>query len=103
MSVDTDITMLDELEGILEAQISLARRGKIGDVERLSEQAGCLVKKMAQEGISESVEFRPRQEKLQELYRRLVLIVTAAKAQAAEQLQQVGQGRKMLETYRRSI
>ena len=94
--------LLDELQTLLEKQIELARQGNIREVEVLSEEAGSLVKKIAQTGIldpAEAVFNGERQEQLQKLYEELCLTVTAQKADVSEKLSQVRKGKRTLQAY----
>ncbi len=43
MSTDKQISMLDELQGLLEKQIEMARRSSLRRVEALAEQADSVV------------------------------------------------------------
>jgi len=97
---DRQLHLLDELQGLLEKQIKLARQGSIIDMERLSSQASSLVEKITQAGILELAEFKNRREHLQKLYEVLCLALTAQKADITEKLSQVRKGRKTIKAYR---
>jgi len=105
MSTDKQIHMLDELQSLLEKQIELAQQGNPASrrIELLSEQADSLVGKIAKTGILELAEFKHRRELLHELYDRLRLALTTQKAETAERLSRVHQGRKTIGTYRSNI
>ena len=105
MSTDKQIHMLDELQSLLEKQIELAQQGNPASrrIEVLSEEADSLVGKIAKTGILELAEFKHRRELLHELYDRLRLVLTTQKAETAERLIRVRQGRKTIGTYRRNI
>jgi hypothetical protein len=94
---------LDELQGLLERQIELARQGSISEVEALSRQAESLAVRLAQSGILQSVEFRNRRERLEKLYEDLRLAITIQKADAFAELRRVRKGRKAVEAYRNNI
>lgn len=102
MSNDEQINILDELQGLLEMQLKLARRGNSAGkkIEVLSKQADLLVEKITQAGILNRPEFKNQRENLKKLYEDLNLAVTAQRAETAEKLSQVRRGRKIVETYR---
>jgi len=100
---DGQMHLLDGLQGLLEKQIELARKGKINEIEVLSKQAGSLVGKIARSGVFESAEFRSRREQLRKLYQNLCLALAAQKAETAEKLSQVRRGKKTIEVYRNNI
>ncbi len=100
---DKQIHQLDMLQDLLEEQIKLARQNKIADVEKLSAQAGALAEEITKGRIPEQAEFKDRCEHLAELYRKLVLILTAHKEQAGDQLRRISEGRKTLQTYRSNV
>jgi len=80
-----------------------AQQANIGDVELLSEQATCLVEKIAQTGVLESAEFENRRERLQKLYHKLNLVITARRDQTGETLSRVRRGKKTVEAYGNNI
>jgi len=103
MSTDKQISMLDELQGLLEMQIELARQGNINEVEVSSKQASSLVEEIARSGIFESAEFRSRREQLRKLHQDLCLALTAQKAETANELSRVRKGKKSIKAYRNNI
>ena len=70
MSTDKNISMLDELQSLLEQQLELARQGNSAgeQIEVLGRQADCLVEKIIQAGILERPEFESRRKKMKKLY-----------------------------------
>lgn len=102
MSNDEQINMLDELQGMLEMQLKLARQGNSAgkEIEVLSKQADWLVETISQAGILERPEFKNQKENLKKSYEQLHLAITAQRADTAEKLSQVRRGRKIVETYR---
>lgn len=102
MSTNKDISMLDELQGLLERQLELAHQGNPAgeQIEALCRQADCLVKEITQAGIPDRPEFESQKKKLQKTYEDLHLALTAQKADTAEKLSHVRRGRKIVETYR---
>ena len=102
MSTNQNISMLDELQNLLEQQLELCRQGNSAgeQIEVLGRQADFLVKEITQTGILERPEFESQKKKLKKLYEDLHLALTAQKADTAEKLSQVRRGRKIVETYR---
>jgi hypothetical protein len=103
MCVEGQIHLLDELQNLLEKQITLAQQGDIGEVEVLIERTGSLIEKISGTGIPESDEFENRKERLQKLYSSLSLALAVRNADVAEKLEQIQKGRKIIRTYRRNI
>lgn len=94
---------LDDLKGLLEEQIKLARQGNISDVETLCRQADSLVREIKQAGILEQPEFKNQRQQLRKLYEDLRLAITTQKAGVEEELNHIRKGKKTIETYRNSI
>ncbi|MGB2866510.1 MAG: hypothetical protein WBC05_24480 [Sedimentisphaerales bacterium] len=105
MSTDKQISMLDELQGLLQQQLELAHQGNSAGerIEVLGRQADCLVEKITQAGILERAEFESQKKKLKKSYEDLHLAITAQKAETNEKLIQVRRGRNIVETYRSNI
>ena len=103
MSTNEQTQLLDDLQSLLERQIELAQQANIGDVELLSERTTYLVEKIAQTGILESAEFENRRERLQKLYHKLNLVITARRDQTDETLSRVRRGKKTVEAYGNNI
>jgi len=100
---DEQLNLFDELQGLLEKQIKLARQGDIGSVERLTIEVSCVVDMIARAGILELDQWKDRREQLQELYEELCLAITAQQADIAEKLSRIRKGRKTIETYHSNI
>ena len=101
MITDKQISMIDELQGLLEMQLKLAHQGNSAgkQIEVLGRRADRLVEKIAQAGILERPEYKNQKDKLKKSYENLHLAITAQKADTAEKLVQVRRGRKIVETY----
>lgn len=97
------ISLLDELQVLLERQIDLARQGKLGEFEALSKQADALVGKIVQTGTLDPAEVfcdGVRREQLKRLYEDLCLTITAQKAGVGENISQVRKGKRTIQAYR---
>jgi hypothetical protein len=105
MSNNKQIRMLDELQGLLEKQIELARQGDSAgeQIERLGRQVDCLVEKISHGRVLERLEFEGRRKQLQKSYEDLRLVITAQKADVADKLNRVRKGKRTIETYRNNI
>lgn len=102
MSTNKDISILDELQGMLDQQLELAHQGNSSgeQIELLCRQADCIVKEITQAGILDQPEFEIQKKKLKKSYEALHLALTAQKADTAEKLSHIRRGRKIVETYR---
>ena len=105
MSSNEQIRILDELQGLLDRQVELARQGDSAgeQIERLGRQADCLAENISRGGVLERTEFESRRKRLRKSYENLCLALTAQRADVAEKLGQVRRGRKIVETYRNHI
>jgi len=105
MSTNKHMSMLDELQGLLQQQIELAHQGNSAgeQIDLLGRQADCLVEKIKQAGILEQPEFESQRKKLKKSYEDLCLAITAQKAETAEKLCHVRRGRNIVETYRSNL
>ena len=91
---------LDVLEDLLKRQIKLIQEDKISKLEPLTEQSSSIVEKLHRSGIFESADFQKSSGRLVKLYRQLILMVAAGKQQIGQQLNKIGEGKKMLKAYR---
>ena len=105
MSTDIQISMLDELQSLLQQQLELAHQGNSAGerIELLGRQADRLVEKIADLGILEQAEFESRRKKLEKSYENLHLAITAHKAETTEKLCHIRKGRNIVETYRSNL
>ena len=104
MSTDTQISRsssrINDLQSLLEKQISLARQGKLNEVGLLSDQADSLIGKIVQSGILKTAEYKSQYEELRKLYQELCLALTAQQVETAKELRRVHKGKKTIGTYR---
>ena len=103
MSTDKEISMLDELQSLLEKQIEMARRSNLRRVEALAEQADSVVEKIVKTKTFDQPEFDAQRKHMVKLYKKLQLILAAGKDSVSRQLRQVGNVRKTLKAYRDNI
>lgn len=97
---DEQMRLLDDLQGLLEKQIEMTRRGNLRRVEALAEQADAIVARIVQTRVLQQPEFDGRREHLTKLYKKLELMLTAGKNAVSRQLRRIGSGRKTLQAYR---
>jgi len=105
MSNDEQVSVLDELQALLDRQVEVARQGDSAgeQIERLGRQADCLVEKISHAGVLERTECESRRKQLRKSYEKLCLALTAQKADVSERLSQVRRGKRIVETYRNHI
>ncbi len=97
---DEQMRLLDDLQGLLEKQIEMARRGNLRRVEALAEQADSIVARIVQTRVLQQPDFDGRREHLTKLYKKLELMLETGKDAVSRQLRRVGSGRKTLHAYR---
>jgi len=98
---DGQMRLLDDLQGLLEKQIEMARKGNLRRVEALAAQADSIVAGIVQTRVLQQPEFDDRREHLTKLYKKLELVLAAGKDAVGRQLRRVGSGRKTLQAYRK--
>ncbi len=101
MNDDGHMRLLDDLQGLLEKQIEMARRGNLRRVEALAAQADSIVARIVQARVLEQPAFDARREHLTKLYKKLELMLATGKDAVSRQLRRVGSGRKTLHAYRK--
>ena len=102
MKADEQISLLDNLQVLLETQIEMALKGNFRRVEALAEQADSVVEKIVRTKAFEQSGSEGQRKNLAELYKKLELILAAGKASIGKQLRQMGNVRKTLKVYRNS-
>lgn len=102
MNTDEHICILDNLQRLLEEQTEMVRKGNLHRVEMLVEQAGPLVEEILKTKTFAQPEFNSRRRHLVELYKKLELMLAAAKAYVERQLRQIDNFKKTLRVYRNS-
>ena len=98
---DGQTSLVDDLQGLLEKQIEMARRGNLRRVEALAEQADAIVGRIVKARILQKPEFDDQREHLTKLYKKLELMLATGKDAVNRQLHRVGSGRKALQAYRK--
>jgi hypothetical protein len=105
MSTYEHLSMLDELQDLLEMQLKLVHEGNSAgkQMDDLGTRTDLLVKKIVQAGILERPEFKSQKEELKKSYEELHLAITDQRADTAEKLSQVRRGRKIVGIYRGNL
>ncbi|HAL45275.1 MAG: hypothetical protein A2Y12_11025 [Planctomycetes bacterium GWF2_42_9] len=96
MDSKEDQNPFDQLEGLLEKQIQLATQNKYADVESITETTNSLVKQLSNKKPDD---FKQKQERILQLYKKLDLILSAEKKLVKDQQQQADNVRKIINTY----
>ena len=91
--------LLNELEVLLERQISFSNRGNLSGVELLSSQVDSLVKKIGRLKLLELAEFQSKHKRLAELYAELQFALMTEKGVVGRELQFVRRSRKAIGAY----
>ena len=97
------VHLLDNLQSLLEKQIEMARRSDFRGVEVLAERTNSIVAEIGRTKVFEQVGLDDRCKFLARLYKKLALMVAAKKHLLGKQLQQVSEGRRTLQAYRKSV
>ena len=90
---------LKQLQFLLLAQIELVNKGKLSELERLSEQVNALVADLAAKKVFETDEFRRQRDKFRKLYDSLSLSLNTKKDDTARELKRIRKGKRALNAY----
>lgn len=100
MKTDKPISLLDQLQSLLEQQIELACKSDFRRVEALAEQTNSVIEQIATSKQHNMLEFSDQRKHIADLYKKLQLIFTAGKDTVSGQLKQISDVRKTLNAYR---
>lgn len=95
-----DTRAVDKLQELLGRQLELARRGRLAELDELTERTGALIAQMAGTDVLRSPAFRAHRPLLERLYRELCLTLAAQQQETAGALRAIRRGRKMVRAYR---
>ena len=93
------IDLLDNLQRLLEEQIQNFRKSNYRDAEASIKQASDIINKFLDTQIPAQPEFKQRLERLTELYKNLILMVSAQKSDIENQMHKVSDAIKTLNVY----
>ncbi len=94
---------IDKLEELLRRQLDLARKGDITQVEVLAEKTHELLEQIAKSGFLAGSQFEERRERLEQLYGRICLALSAHMDEVSQALGRVYKGKKTMTLYRDNI
>lgn len=102
---NTDLceSQIQDLIELLLRQITLARQGKIEQVEILAVKSGELVKNIANTGVSHLRQAEHLNEQVKSLYGELSMILADWRSRTTEEIKEIRQGRRMIRAYRRGV
>jgi hypothetical protein len=108
MTKHTDVNLnsqfsIDDLLFIIENQVTLAQKGDIAQVEKLTQNADTLIEKIK---LSGTLDLKKNNRQLQDLvtsYNKLILILTAQKDAARQQLNSINRGKKTFKAYSSNV
>lgn len=94
---------VQDLIELLLRQITLARQGKIEQVEILAVKSSELVKHIADNDVSRLRQDGHLNKQVKELYGELSMILADWRSRTAEEIKEIRQGRRMIRAYRRGL
>jgi len=92
---------LDRLQILLEKQLSMLKCNNLRGLESLLEQVNAVLDEIAQNPSSWQPENEEKIGIIQEIYKKLELMIESEKAAANKQLQKIANGQKTLRAYHR--
>ena len=95
--------LLDELQGLLERQVRVARQGNLATMAVLMEEADAVVAKVVRLGVNSTPEFEQRRGALESLFDTLSLVLTTARSDVDDEIKRMRRGKNVLGTYRRNL
>lgn len=93
------ISDIDQLEKLLKDLIYRAGKGLLKDVESAVQQTGELVDKITGQTTLDQSNLRYQHENIAELYRRLLITLTADQANTRQRLKKISEHKKVLTKY----
>ncbi len=99
MSYNVGNSLLETLEGLLEEQISLSRRGDYSRVAGLCERCSMLIDRLSAVAEPVGTDFVHRRARLLALYKKLALMLSGERELLSGQLKQLVDGRKGVRAY----
>ena len=102
MNADHQMRLLEDLQGLLEQQLAMARRGNYRRLEALVTQTTPVVEDLRKSGAFENSNFTAHRHRINELYKKLELAVKGEKKTIENQQRQTAESKKTLRVYRNS-
>ncbi len=91
---------IDKLRHLLEKQIEAVRKGDFSCFDELAGQSDAAMSEIAQIDVSERRKSAEQFKSLMDLYKKLELMLSAAKDTVGKQMNQIGQSRKTMQVYK---
>jgi hypothetical protein len=99
MNITKQTDIMDNLEKVLQKQIELTLQGNFKAVEKLTEQAGCEIKKILSQKLTEIPDFENKRKNILKMYEKLNLMLSAEKEIVKGQQRMADNVRKTLSAY----
>jgi hypothetical protein len=100
-AINTADVLIEDLCQLLEKQTAMAIRGDLVGVEALMPNAENLMQKIAQLRITDSASLTERKNKLQNMYKKLSLIITSSKDETFAELIKARKSKTVLGAYKK--
>ena len=94
--------ILDELTGLLNRQLSAARRGGFSETEQLSRKINDLALRIGPDDNPDS-ETAEKIKKIKKMFEQMEIILSAQTVETADELSNIRKGRKTIRAYKASI
>ncbi len=98
-AINTADVLIEDLCQLLEKQTAMAIQGDLAGVEALMPNAENLMQKIAQLRVTDSASLTERKNKLQNMYKKLSLIITSSKDETFAELAKVRKNKKIMHAY----
>jgi len=102
-AINTADVLIEDLCHLLEKQTAMAIQGDLAEVEALMSDAENLMQKIAQLKVAGSASLTEKKNKLQDMYKKLSLIITSSKDETFAELVKVRKNKTMVKAYRSNI
>lgn len=97
---NNNLQLIDRLQGVLQRQIRMARKGDLSAVEKLTLKADRILKKISSLSDSTLIKQSDKWKDVENTYKKLSLTLFSQKHSVQQQIQQIREGRKTLKTYK---
>jgi len=95
-----NLKLIDKLHDVLQRQIRMARKGDLGEVEKLTPEAERILKKISRLSNSQLIKQSDTWKNVEQTYKKLSLTLSSQKQSIQQQIQQIREGRKTLKAYK---
>ena len=91
---------INKLQYLLEKQIEAVRKGDFVNFDELAIKADAAVAELAKIDASGKKQFAGQLKSLTDLYKKLELVLSAAKDSVGKQINQIGKSKKTMQVYK---